>query len=412
MKRFVRKKWHEFVYAQRGKNGSVLILFALSAMILLAVSALAVDFGLAYSQRDKLQRATDAAALAAATLLDASDSERKDRGQRVFEANYTTAGALLSLDIEGTEPNNRFVNATVDRSLPTHILPLFGLPNIDLKTQSRSPIPRVLNVEVAMVLDYSDSMITNSKYVRMRDAALAMIDSVSLNGENSRASFAVVPFAAMVKANLPMWALRSDATSTECTQDRRAPYNAEETAPSVTNDTKWGEVTSGHSCSDMGSLGLDVIPLTNNHQWVKDKIAAMEPYKWTHIALGAELGWQMISPTGVYGGAKAYDTNKTIKVVILLTDGMQTAPGWGTDGTKSVINAEKNLINLCNGMKAKEVKVFTIGYDLSDTHTKDLLKDCANAGKFYDASDVNSGLMATFTDIGEQVREEMVRLSE
>lgn len=412
MTRFVRKKWHEFVFAQRGKNGSVLILFALTAMILLAVSALAVDFGLAYSQRGKLQRATDAAALAAATLLDASDSERKDRGKRVFDANYSANGTQLSLDIEGAEPENRFVNASVTRSLPTHILPLFGLPNIDLKTQSRSPIPRVLNVEVAMVLDYSDSMITNSKYVRMRDAALAMIDSVSLNGENGRASFAVVPFAAMVKANLPMWALRSDATSTECTQDRRAPYNAEENAPSVANDTKWGEVTSTHSCSDMGMLGLDVIPLTNNHQWVKDKISAMQPFMWTHIALGAELGWQMISPTGVFGGAKPYDSNTTIKVVILLTDGMQTAPGWGTDGTKSVVNAEKNLINLCNGMKAKEVKVFTIGYDLTDTHTKDLLENCANAGKFYDASDVNDSLMATFTDIGEQVRDEMVRLSE
>lgn len=399
--------------AKRSEDGSVLIIFALSAMVLLGTLAMSLDFGLAYSEHDRLQKATDAAALAAATMLDGTDAEREARGTNVFKANYKeNAASNFTIKIENGSGASRVVHANVKRSLQTHILPLFGYPKLDLNAETRSPIPRLLDVETVFVLDYSDSMIENQKYVRMKDAAEALIDTLSMNGENSRAKFSVVPFAAMVKANLPSWAKRTDMRTDDCTQDRRAPYNAQETPPSSSNDSRWGEVTSGHRCRDMGKLGLDVVNLTNDYASVKTKIAAMKPYMWTHIAVGAELGWQMISPSGVFGGAAAYDPNTTIKVMVLLTDGMQTAPGWGSDGKQTVQHAEDNLQALCSGMKAKGIKVFTIGYDLNDNRTKKLLESCAGRDMFYDANDIQNGLMATFSDIGERVRSQMVRLSE
>ncbi len=263
-----------------------------------------------------------------------------------------------------------------------------------------------------MVLDYSSSMTSNSKYIRMRDAALQLVDTLSMNGTNERAKFGVVPFAAMVKANLPSWAIRSDVTNTGCTQDRRHPFNTQEAGPNGTDNSKWGEITSSHSCSDMGSRGLDVVELTNNHDNVKDDISAMQPYMGTHIALGAEMGFQMLSPTGIFGDAAPYNTDKTIKVAIILTDGEQTFPGWAADGTQSVAAAEENLQALCSAMKAQKIKVFTIGYDLDDDDTEELLEDCAGSGNFFDADDIQTGLVATFNEIGERVRDQMVRLSE
>ncbi|MCH9807029.1 MAG: VWA domain-containing protein [Alphaproteobacteria bacterium] len=246
----------------------------------------------------------------------------------------------------------------------------------------------------------------------MKDAAIQLVDTLSMHGTNKRAKFGIVPFAAMVKANLPAWAIRSDATGAGCTQDRRHPFNTLEDGPSVADDSKWGEVTSTHNCSEMGSRGLDVVDLTNDHSGVKNKISAMQPYLWTHIALGAEMGFQMLSPTGVFGKAAPYNTDKTIKVAIILTDGMQTAPGWAADGTQTPAAAEANLLALCSAMKAQNIKVFTIGYDLADTHTLDLLKQCAGSGMFFDANDIQSGLIASFNEIGERVRDQMVRLSE
>lgn len=401
-------------HAVRSKSGSVLPIFAVSIMGLFGTMGMAVDFGLAFSQRGQLQKAADAAALSAALLLDAPASDRKARGKAVFSANYTAANdAQFSIDVEDNgSDQTSYITASATRALKTHILPLFGYPTIDLKADVRSPIPRLLEVEVVMVLDYSDSMMTNQKYVRMKDAAVQLVDTLSMNGNNKRAKFGIVPFAAMVKANLPSWAIRSDVTYSGCTQDRRSPFNTQEDGPTVSDDSKWGEVTSTHTCSDMGTRGLDVVNLSNHHDTIKSKITAMQPYLWTHIALGAEFGWQMLSPTGVFGSAAAYNPDKTIKVAIILTDGMQTAPGWDSTGAQSTAAAEANLTALCTGMKAKNIKVFTVGYDLTDTHTLDLLKNCAGAGMFYDANDIQSGLVSAFSEIGERVREQMVRLSE
>lgn len=400
--------------ALRSEAGSILPMFAVSLMVMLGTIAAAVDFGLAYSHRDKLQKAADSAALAAAILLDASETERNQRATNVFNANYTDANdANFSSSVDDNGPGQpSYIRAVATRKLRTHILPLFGYPVMELKADVKVPIPRLLDAEIVLVLDYSDSMTANQKYVRMRDAAIQLIDTVSLNGTNKRAKFGVVPFAAMVKANLPGWAIRSDVTYTGCTQDRRSPYNGEESAPNGANDSKWGEVTSTHNCSDMAAAKLEVVPLTNDAAGVKAKISAMVPHLWTHIAAGAEIGWQVISPTGVFGGANPYDPERTIKVAIILTDGMQTAPGWGPDSTQTTVHAENNLTALCSGMKAQQIKVYTIGYDLADDHTKTLLGDCAGPGRFYNADDVQSGLLSAFVDIGEKVREQMVRLSE
>lgn len=55
--------------ARRKDHGQVLVLFALSAVVLLAGAGLAVDIGRFYSERRYLQNAADAAALAAANAL-------------------------------------------------------------------------------------------------------------------------------------------------------------------------------------------------------------------------------------------------------------------------------------------------------------------------------------------------------
>ncbi len=407
------KRMRTVVRAMRNKDGSVLPMFAVSALVLIGAVAASLDFGVAYSHYTKLQHAADSSALAAATLADALPAQRQARGAATFNANYEEAAeAKFKLNVNDPGPDQGgFVTAIVDRTLKTNFLSLFGYPEIDLNVTARAPLPRLLETEIVFVLDYSDSMIDNDKSVRMAEAAARMIDTVSLNGQNSRARFAVVPFAAMVKVDLPPYAVRGDVSYTGCTQDRRAPYNGEETAPAAGDESRWGEVTSTHDCAEMGNLGLDVIPLTNDHNLVKTKIAGMKPYLWTHIAAGAEIGWQTISPNKVIGDAKPYDTDERIKVMVLLTDGMQTAPGWGADGTQSAAHGEKNLLSLCTGMKDRKIKVFTIGYDLTDQHTKDLLKDCADSGRFYDAEDIDSGLLAAFGEIGVKIRTAMFRLT-
>ncbi len=93
-----------------------------------------------------------------------------------------------------------------------------------------------------------------------------------------------------------------------------------------------------------------------------------------------------------------------------MTDGMQTAPGWGASGSQTQADAEANLLRTCSGLKDRGIQVFTVGYDLNDAHTLDLLQNCASPSSFYDAKDLGGGLMASFQAIAVTVKETMVRL--
>ena len=91
---------------------------------------------------------------------------------------------------------------------------------------------------------------------------------------------------------------------------------------------------------------------------------------------------------------------------------MHTAPGWGGDGTQTTAHAEANLLDLCQGMRQRQIRVFTIGYDLADVHTKNLLQQCSGPTSFYDAADIQTGLDTAFSEIGEKVQTQMIRLTE
>ncbi len=398
----------------RCRDGSIAILFAFSILVLLSAVGMSVDFGLALSEKQRLQKAIDAASLSAATLLEDNDAKRIARAAKVFRENYAGPSSLMpSFVVEpGENGSSKRVVGSAMRNLPTHIMGLFGYTQIPVHAAAKVPVAALRDVEVVLVLDYSDSMIMADKYIRMKEAAHKLIDTISDNGSNPNVKFAIVPFAAMVRVDLPSWAVRSDVSYNGCTQDRRNPANTREDRPSVSNDTRWGEITSSHNCADMDALGLKVVPLNASVSQVKAKLTAMEPFMWTHIALGAEIGFQALSPDGVLGGAAAYNTNETLKVFVLLTDGMQTAPGWGSDGSQSAANGEANLTALCGAMKGRDISVYTIGYDLGDQHTLDLLQGCASAGNFYNAEDIENGLMQSLGSIGKKVREQMVVIAE
>lgn len=388
-------------------RGSVAVFFGVTALVLFGATALAVDFAMANRAKSRMQAAADAAALTAASLLEASDDERQTRGEAVFAANLDPSiPATVAITV-----TDGMVNAAANYTMPTYFMRVFERDELHIAVNTASPVVTQGEAEVVLVLDFSDSMVDADKHVRMKEAASKLIDVISDNGKNSKVKVGLVPFAAMVHVDLDAADIRSDVAWSGCTQDRRHPANTTEDPPSGSNDTRWGEVTSTHVCADMAANGLKVVPLTSDLATVKSKLAAMQPYLWTHIALGAEFGWHLISPGEPFTEGVDYDEEKTVKAFVLLTDGMQTAPGWGADGTKSVANAEQNLLDVCSGLKGHGVQVYTIGYDLFDAATLDRLKACADPGRYYAASDVDTSLLASFGAIAQQIKITMLRLT-
>ena len=394
----------------RNANGAIAIIFALSIFVFVGVAGLAVDYGHAFSQKSQLQAAVDASALAAANLLDADESQRQNLGQSIFEANYPDHAAT-NFDLSFVNGNST-IRVTVSHTVPTYLMGVMGKESVKVNATADVPIVNSGLAEVVLILDYSDSMIDSNKYVRMSEAADKMIDIISNNGKNDNVKFGLVPFSAVVRADIPAAYIRSDVTFDGCTMDREFPFNQQEGSTATSDAAKWGDHTpGGHDCSAVAASNLKVLPLTDALTTVKSTLASFQPHLWTHIAAGAKFGWQVISPDGIFTGARSYDDEQNVKAVILLTDGMQTAPGWGPGSSRTAADGEQNLLAICAGIKAKGIKVFTVGYDLTDTHTLGLLTTCANDGQHYASTDIDNGLKQVLTTIGKQIQEQMIRLA-
>lgn len=395
----------------RREEGNVVMTTALLIIPLVTFIGAAVDFSRVFTANRSVQSALDAALLTSALSTPTDFVTREDIARNSFEKNLQNLKLNASPQLaEFTEVNGR-INATAKISLPTNFLTVVGIHKLDRSIRA-SVNASAKDAEVVMVLDFSDSMITNDKYIRMKEAAQKLIDTLSENGTKTNVKFGMVPFAAMVHADLPPEAIRSDVTYDGCTQDREYPFNITDETPGIDDATKWGKMRSTHLCADMAAANLKTIPLTNDVAGIKSSVDLMMPYMWTHIALGAEFGWHLLSPNEPFTEGVSYDDNKTIKILILLSDGMQTAPGLGVSGIDTAEQGVENLQSICTGMKSNNIRVYTIGYDLYDTNTLNSLQSCAGAqGKFFDAKDINLGLDTVFSSIAQEVKAAMLRIS-
>ena len=97
-------------HSWRSNAGQVLVIFALALPVILGMAALVVDFGDFFVQKRSLQKAADAAALAAAVKLPCTDTDTSPSTacqDAVAQLAGTYAGANFSDFGEGRCPNVR-----------------------------------------------------------------------------------------------------------------------------------------------------------------------------------------------------------------------------------------------------------------------------------------------------------------
>lgn len=154
------------MYITRSKQrGSIVIMVALSLAVLLAAVGLAVDSGVAYTVRDKLNAATDAASLAAARAVSQGKDETAQRNNaqqaamRFFYANFPAGylGSTATLDPPSVVFNNGMVTIKISAkaTLPISLSGMLGysplLPGVT-STAVRK------DLDMAVVLDTSGSL--------------------------------------------------------------------------------------------------------------------------------------------------------------------------------------------------------------------------------------------------------------
>ena len=394
--------------------GTTAVTFALSIVPMLLASGAAIDYMRYSDATTKMQAALDAGALTVAASSNLSAAKRREAGEYSFAANLKSVGidpkgAGISFTMKGTG-----VAASATYDLPTGLMQIAGLTNMRVAVETTISIPEGKKAEIALVLDYSGSMTEVAggqvKYVAMKNAARKLVSDLEA-ANPKRLKIGLVPFSHHVYVTMPerfIAGMSGSGSWTGCTQDRRYPANLTDATPvPADNATKWGhafaKVHASNGCGAYAPNGLKVAPLTDNFDAIRGQLDVMRPYAWTHIALGAEFGYHLLSPNEPFAQGAEYSNKNVRKVMVLLTDGRQTEPSFGS-GVRTVAQGESNLESICQNAKDSGILVITIAFDLRDTDTRKRLSNCSSdpAKDFFVAED-GADVAAAFEDIKTQI---------
>ncbi len=397
-------------------KGSVSTMFAIAAVPMLLAAGTAIDYVRAMQAETALQSALDASAMAVALSEKKSKKDREQVGKDYFEENFADATTVkaLKIKIQGS-----LVTASAQYDYPTTFMALGGVGSFKIGGLAEVDLSNDKKAEVVLVLDFSRSMVANNKYKRMRSAAIDMIDALDASAEEGLLQVGLVPFSAMVHGTMPagyVTQASKGTTWTGCTQDRAYPYNTGIETPGSGAASKWGHVDATfenknpRDCPAYVKNGLEIVPLTEDIPEVVKKLAKMEPVGNTNIPLGTEFGWNLLDPAEPYAEASDYSDPKNRKFIIILTDGVQTSKQWGSGGSRSVENGNDNLLEICSGMRKKDITVFAIAYDITDPKVTSLLKTCA-PGNYFEPDAAKADIDAVFRAITKRIKKSTLRLA-
>lgn len=419
------------------------MLIGISIIPITLVLGIAVDSGLAYNARSKLQGAIDSAALAGAKRLEADEAEMKSEARMFFDANYPKdflGGRVTDFDADFNDDDREFsVDATVE--VPTAFMRIAGIPTVTV-TASAAVKQQLTSIELAMVLDVTGSMgdpdpSGGTKLEALKQASTTLLDV--LFGEEDMAegiAVSVVPYSGAVNigSDRAGWLTGYDPDDfgaygwKGCVEARSGTMDRDDTPPSVTGFTAllWPQVFRFGPRQDPNAYcpDADVLPLSASRSEIADHIDEMQPLGATLNIAGFVWGWRSISPRWRLAwdlGERPldYDEPGASKAIVFMTDGETTfypgrtyygAYGFTSDrrlGTRSaeraVQEADRRLLESCTLAKAEGIQVFTIMYALNNASVEQLYRNCASSNDhFFDAPNGDS-LEAAFRNIAGQL---------
>ena len=183
-------------------KGQVIVIIALVLVVLLALAGLAIDIGMAYGVKAKLNAAVDAAAIAACreiTSATGTDTSAKAVAKNFFHANFPNGylGATPpdpTTIIDTSNPSgSTVVRVTATAASPTYFARVVGWKNFNVGALAEATKP---SLDLALVLDTTSSLSGVFGTVQAR----AIDFTNRFNANNDR--LALVPFATGVGLNV------------------------------------------------------------------------------------------------------------------------------------------------------------------------------------------------------------------
>jgi Flp pilus assembly protein TadG len=423
--------------------GDVAILFGLMATALFMLMGGAVDLGRWLNARDHTLMAIDAAVLAGGRTLQTNGGNQADAiamAKRYYDEAIKTRIPVQNDTVVFTVVDGgKSVLATGSAEIKTPFMGFGGIVKLPLfkadgtESQKATLANAQQNVEIAMMLDTSGSM-SGDKLGDMKDAAKDLVDIVVWADQSKyKSRIAIVPFSGDVRVPAawktavtdPAWpATRTNPAGSSKPAYKKTVCVAERTGTNKSTDVVAGPgnyvmhtYTSDGDCSQ-DSADNTVVPMSSDKVMLKQKITNLDLGGGTAGHIGTAWAYYMLSPNwanivGSTSAAVAYNTPKTLKVAILMTDGEYNytfdSQGRPTDKSGSNANGTSSAgqaLAICTQMKGNNnnIQVYTVGFDLGGNTTAiNTLKNCASdLSKFYNAANAEQ-LKAAFRDIALKV---------
>ncbi|MGL4397133.1 MAG: pilus assembly protein TadG-related protein [Hyphomicrobium sp.] len=420
-------------------KGAVAVIFCLSSIVLTMLVGLAVDTARYHNFSSHSQSALDAATLAAAKQMpneDLSTEEIRALAIATFNSAMSSLGvqaatmAPLDLDIDR---NNAIVKATFTAHVPSLFGSLAGMSPLTKIVQGAQVKFDMTKVELAMVLDITGSMNDNNKMSDMKAAAKDVVDTLFKNSLNEKhVRIALAPYSASVNAGALANAVTDIPSTTSCGWSWHSGWSCK-TAAGTDADTCVIERQGANAATDAAPVGADklpnvpstpygrysgppapVLPLLGRSEadTIKNTIDSYAAVGATAGHIGTAWGWYLLSPAwaGVLptdSEPDAYDEDNLQKAMIIMTDGLFNTSylsGGSTPAAQQVTESYDQFDALCNSIKGKGIKVYTVGFDLADATALAKLRGCASDPDtdFFDAK-TGAALKKAFRDIAERL---------
>lgn len=400
---FKTKLANTVAHFKTDEKGNFGIMAAVTMAALIAGLAVSMDAANGQFAKQRLQNTTDAIALLVARGQIQTQADLDAAANEYLQLQYPGAEGV-DIRLENITREGDLVTITASNRIPTYFTGIFGSSGLDIGATSQALFSDT-KLEIALVLDTTGSMAGN-KLASLKVAGNNLVDQLKANDERGNIKMSVVPFAQYVNVGVnnvnANWVdVRPAAGQTRsdwagCVGSR--PGNLDERV-----DVRGGAVvpaTTNINC------GAPISQLTGNANETKAAISSLNAEGWTYLPSGLMWGWRTLDSRAPFIEAAKRNDDKTDKIMIVMTDGANTRSKNGLfhEGT-SQANADNKAEALCSRVKNDDITVYTIAYEVEDTTTENLLRNCASdQDKYFDATNA-SQLEEAFSAIAASLTE-------
>lgn len=408
----------------KDRRGGIAPLLAITIVPLIGAVGAAVDYTRASAARAAFQTSLDATALMVSkSAISQTSEELQNSASAIFNAEFTHTDVQdITITAQYSSISGSQVTITGSASVPTDFLNVLGFRAIPINATAVATWGNS-RLRVALVLDNTGSMSSDDKMTALKTAShnlLTQLENAATQPEDIYVS--IIPFNKDVnvdpanydqpwlswddweavngtcssrhyhrksscESNGMTWTPDDHSSWNGCVTDRDQNYD-------TTNDPPVAGSTL-YPAEQFSSCPAKLMGLSNNWTTLSAKIDEMTPAGNTNQAIGLQMGWQSLTaaPFTIPAMDSLYTYNK---VIILLTDGLNTEDRWYNYA--SAIDARQK--KTCDNIKAAGITVYAVQVNTGGDPTSSLLQYCASdTSKFFLLTSADQ-IITTFDQIG------------